>query len=91
MEMHVGDIGRSDDFEILLLQLLIEKLGDQVFDHLLADIALELLTNEAGRRLARAEAVKFSALLERTDDALGLGIHGFHRDRNFKRMPATFY
>ena len=75
----------------MFLQLLVEKLGDQIFDHLLADVALELLTNEAGRRLSRAETGKFSAMLERADDALGLGVHSFHRDRNFKRMLATFY
>ena len=77
--------------QILLFQLLVEKLGDQVFEHLLADIALELFANQAGGRLAGTEAGKFSALLERADDALGLGVHGFHRDRNFERMLATFY
>lgn len=88
--MHVGNVGGPDDFEILLLQLLVEKLGNQVLEHLLADIALELLTHEAGGRLSWAEAGKFRALLERADDALGFGVHGFHRDRDFKGVLAAF-
>ena len=58
VEMHVGDIGSSDDFEILLLQFLVEKLGDQMLEDLLANIAFELLANEAGGRLSGAEARK---------------------------------
>src|SRR5579863_3719513 len=75
MKMDVGNVRRSDDAQVPLLQLLFEKLWNEVFEHLLADVALELLTNKACRSLSRPEAGKFSALLKRADDALGFAFH----------------
>ena len=42
VEMHVGNIGLADDAQLVLFQLLFEEFGDQVFQHLLPDIAFEL-------------------------------------------------
>ena len=90
MEVDVRDVGGADDLQVLLLQLLIEKLRDQILQHLLTDIALELLANQTSGRLTGAEAGEFRAMLERADDALGLGVHGFHGHRDFNGMLATF-
>ena len=72
-------------------EFLFEEFGNQAFEDLLADIAFELFANQAGRRFTGTEAGQPGALLERTDDALGLAFHGIHRDRDFERMPATLY
>src|SRR5579864_4832454 len=89
--MHVRDIRRTDNVQLGLLKLLPKVLGDQVLEDLLPDITRKLFADETGRRMTRPEPGKFRALLKGTDDAFGLGVHGFHRDRDFERMPATFY
>ena len=72
MEVDVLDIGRADHFEVLGFELLLEVLGDQAFQHLLPDIAGELLANQRCRRLARAEARELGALLDIQHNAAGL-------------------
>ena len=90
VEMDVLDIGRAHHVEVFGLELLLQVLGDQVFQHLLPDIAGELLANQRGGRLARPEARELGALLDVGDDAAGLAFHLVDRDGNFQRVPATF-
>ena len=59
-------------------------------DRLRRKIALKMLPDQAGGRFARTETRKLRLMLERADNPLGLAFHGFHRDRDFERMPTTF-
>ncbi len=56
VEMDVVDIRLSDHVQVFGLELLLQELGDQALQHLLADIAGELLANQRRGRFARAEA-----------------------------------
>ena len=69
VEMDVGDIGRADHVQVFGFDLLLQMLGNQVLQHLLPDIAGELLADQRSRRLAGTEAGEFGALLDVGDDA----------------------
>jgi hypothetical protein len=83
-------IGRADDVEVFGLELLLQELGDEIFQHLLPDIAGELLPDDAGRGFARPESGEFGALLDVGRDASQLAFHIDDRDGNFERVLATF-
>ena len=91
VEVDVRDIGRAHDAQVLRFELFLEKFGDQIFEDLLADVALKLLANQSRRRFAGTKARKSGFLLKRADNAIGLAFHGFGRDRDIDRMPATLY
>ncbi len=90
MEVDVGDIGRADHVEVLGLELLLEVFGDQSFEHLLPDIAGEVLANQGCRGFAGAEALELGALLNVGGDAGGFAIHFLGGDGDFERVLATF-
>jgi hypothetical protein len=91
VEMDIFYIGRPDDVEVLGLELFLEELGDQVFQHLLPDIAGKLLADDTGRSFTRPEARKFGAFLDVDRNATQLAFHIDDRDGNFERVLATFY
>jgi hypothetical protein len=90
MEVNILYIGRADDVEVFGLELLLQELGDEIFQHLLSDIAGKLLPDDAGRGFARPESGEFGALLDVGRDASQLAFHIEDRDGNFKRVLATF-
>ena len=59
VKMHVGDAGRADNAEVLLLRLRIEKFGDQVLQHLLPDIAGKIPADQRSGRFAGPEPGQF--------------------------------
>jgi len=63
VKMHIGDIRRSHHAEVFGVELLLQKLGDHVLQHMLPDVAGKLLANNAGRSFSRPEAREFGALL----------------------------
>jgi hypothetical protein len=69
VEMDILYIGCADDVEVFGLELLVEELGNEIFQHLLPDIAGELLTDDAGRSFARPESGEFGAFLDVGGDA----------------------
>jgi hypothetical protein len=90
VEMDILYIGRADHVEVFGFELLLQELGDQIFQHLLPDIAGELLANDAGRGFAGPEAGEFGALLDVGRDASQLAFHIDDRDGDFERVLATF-
>jgi hypothetical protein len=90
VEMDILYIGLADHVEVFGFELLLQELGDEIFQHLLPDIAGELLTDDAGRGFARPESGEFGALLDIGRDASQLAFHIEDRDGNFERVLATF-
>jgi hypothetical protein len=91
VEMDILYIGLTHDVEVFGLELLLEELGDQIFQHLLPDIAGKLLANDAGRGLTRPEAREFGAFLDVGRNASHLAFYIDDRDGDFERVLATFY
>ena len=65
-------------------------LRDQVFQHLLPDIAGELLADERGRRFARAEAREAWRASERPPPRDWFPLNLFDGDGDLQRVLATF-
>src|SRR5262249_1693003 len=82
VELHLSDIGATDEAQVFLLHTLLKEAGDQVFEHLLADIAPKLVANPAGGGLSGPKAGDLGLLLERGNDFSRFSLHLFHRDRN---------
>src|SRR5262249_52748299 len=78
IEFDFGDIGPANNVKLFLLNPLLQMPRDQVFEHLLTDITLELLTNQAGRSLAGPKTRQFGLLLERGDHLPGFRLHLFY-------------
>jgi hypothetical protein len=91
VEMHILYIGCADHVEILGLELLLEELGNQILEHLLPDIAGELLADDAGRSFSRPEAREFGAFLDVGGNASQLAFDIDDRNGNFQRVLATLY
>ena len=89
LEVHLGDIGLAHHVQVFFLEFLLQILGNKVLEHLLADVALELFSDQARWSFTGTETRELSALLKRADHTLGLAGHSFQRDRDFERMPAT--
>ena len=90
MEVDVGDIGRADHVEVFRLELLLQVFGDERFEHLLPDVAGEVLANQGGRGFARTEALELGALLHVGGDAGGFAFHFLSGNGDFQRVLATF-
>ena len=90
VEVDVLDIGLADHVEVFGLELLLEILGDQVLQHLLPDVAGELLADQRYRGLARAKTREFGALLDIQHNAFGLAGHFGNGNGNLQRVLATF-
>ena len=56
LDHDVADVGRVDRLEVALAQALVERLRHQVVGHVVQDIVLEPLPDDARRHFARAEA-----------------------------------
>jgi hypothetical protein len=89
--MHIFNIGSADHVQILRLELPLEEFGNQTLQHLLPDIADELLANDAGRNFSRPEAREFGAFLDVGGNAVHLAFDIGDGDGDFQRVLATFY
>ena len=56
LDVHVAHVGRVDRLEPLLAQRIVHRARDEVVRHVVEDLVLEALLDDARRRLARAEA-----------------------------------
>ena len=88
--MDFGDVGRSDHAQVLRFELLLQVFWDQAFQHLLPDITGKLLANQRRGSLARPEAAQLRPILHARGNLVGLALHIFDGDGDFKRVLATF-
>ncbi len=91
MKVNVGDAGRPHHAEIFFLRLCVEKLRNQMFQHLLADVAAKVSANQRGGSLAGTEAGQLCPALERFRDFAGFFFHRFGGYGNLQLVLATFY
>src|SRR5690349_11042468 len=90
VEMNVLDIGRAHDVQVFGLKLFLQISGNQVFEHLLPDVARKLLADQSGGGFAGTEAGQLGPLLNIGGDTAGFAFYFFGGNGNFQRMPATF-
>ena len=88
--MHFRDVGRSHHVQVLRFELLLKMLGDEAFQNLLPDIAGKLLPNQRRGSLARPEAAQLRPILHVGGNLVGLALHIFDGNGDFKRVLATF-
>jgi hypothetical protein len=88
--MHVLDVGLTDGVKVLGLKLLLEVLGDEAFENLLADLAGEVITDDAKGRLTGTEPAELGAFLDVFGHPAGFTLHNLDGDGDFQGVPATF-
>jgi hypothetical protein len=91
LQVHLGDIGLADHFQVLRLEPVVQILGDQALQHLFPDVAGKMLANDRRRRLAGPETRQLRALLDRRHRPARFGLYFLGGHGNLQRVLATFH
>ncbi len=91
LQVHIGDIGLSDHFQVFRLEPVVQVFGDQAFQDLLADLAGKLLANDRNGRLSGPETRQLRALLDLGHRPAGFGLHFLDGHGDLQGVLATFY
>ncbi len=90
MKMYVRDIGRADYLEIVRFKLLLQVPRNERLQHLLPDIARELLTNQRLRNFPGTKAGQLGTLLNVQSYAAGFAFYFIDGYGNLQLVLATF-
>jgi hypothetical protein len=91
MEVDILVVRGTDDFELFVLDALLEVLGNQRFEDFLADLRRVHLRHHGGRSLAGAKPFQMNFLADFLGGFAGLFGERFDRDRDFEFVLTTFH
>ncbi len=75
VQVDVGDGRRPHHVEVFRLELLLQMLGDELFEHFLPYVAGVILANHGSRRFAGTKALELRTLLHVGRDAGGFAFY----------------